>query len=229
MKNSFSKLLILFICIFICSGSGYKGSLPDINMQFEYKRTSVQETQPFYRTIDEFDKDFLVMVSQYLKIMSPYRRIQDEISRHVKSLGGSGKIHGSIVDIDFYNHIMINPIDGKITYYYSPVYGEIETFKTLKALLEKHNKEMVEQYIKYYDSSVKLITPDNEYDELSEIIKIDIKNSVYTYSNKINQIQRLFEKKILRDWNDDLLSQGRQESDFYSIDNIYLTSCLPNQ
>ena len=55
MKNSFSKLLILFICIFICSGSGYKGSLPDINMQFEYKRTSVQETQPFYRTIDEFD------------------------------------------------------------------------------------------------------------------------------------------------------------------------------
>lgn len=182
-----------------------------------------------YRTIDEFDKDFLVMVSQYLKIMSPYRRIQEEISRHVKSLGGSGKIHGSIVDIDFYNHIMINPIDGKITYYYSPVYGEIETFKTLKALLEKHNKEMVEQYIKYYDSSVKLITPDNEYDELSEIIKIDIKNSVYTYSNKINQIQRLFEKKILRDWNDDLLSQGRQESDFDSIDNIYLTSCLPNQ
>ena len=88
---------------------------------------------------------------------------------------------------------------------------------------------MVEQYIKYYDSSVKLITPDNEYDELSEIIKIDIKNSVYTYSNKINQIQRLFEKKILRDWNDDLLSQGRQESDFDSIDNIYLTSCLPNQ
>ncbi len=55
MKKSFSKLLILTLCIIICSGYGYKGTLPDINLQFEYKRNSVEESQPFYRTIDEFD------------------------------------------------------------------------------------------------------------------------------------------------------------------------------
>ncbi len=55
MKSNYTKLLILALSIFVCSGSGYKGSLPDINMQFEYKRSSVQETQPFYKTIDEID------------------------------------------------------------------------------------------------------------------------------------------------------------------------------
>ena len=55
MKNTLYKLPILIFCIIICSGSGYKGSLPDINTQFEYKRTTIEETQPFYRTIDEFD------------------------------------------------------------------------------------------------------------------------------------------------------------------------------
>ena len=55
MKKTFSKLLILSLSIIVCSGSGYRGSLPDINAQFEYKRTSTQETQPFYRTIDEID------------------------------------------------------------------------------------------------------------------------------------------------------------------------------
>ena len=53
MKKTYSKLLILALSIIICSGSGYRGTLPDINMQFEYKRTSTEESQPFYRTIDE--------------------------------------------------------------------------------------------------------------------------------------------------------------------------------
>ena len=55
MKSFYSKLLILTLSIFICSGSGYRGTLPDISTQFEYKRTSTEETQPFYKTIDETD------------------------------------------------------------------------------------------------------------------------------------------------------------------------------
>ena len=38
-----------------------------------------------------------------------------------------------------------------------------------------------------------------------DFIKIDIKNSVYALSNRLNQIQRLFDSKILRDWNEELL------------------------
>lgn len=37
---------------------------------------------------------------------------------------------------------------------------------------------------------------------VSELVKIDIKNSIYAESRKINQIQRLFTSNILRDWID---------------------------
>ena len=37
--------------------------------------------------------------------------------------------------------------------------------------------------------------------EVGELIKIDIKNSVYSISNYMRQIQRLFDSNILREWN----------------------------
>ena len=36
--------------------------------------------------------------------------------------------------------------------------------------------------------------------------KIDIENSVYSISNYMRQIQRLFDSNILRDWNEDIIS-----------------------
>ena len=41
--------------------------------------------------------------------------------------------------------------------------------------------------------------------EVGELIKIDIKNSVYSISNYMRQIQRLFDSNILRDWNEDII------------------------
>lgn len=38
--------------------------------------------------------------------------------------------------------------------------------------------------------------------------KIDIKNSGYVTSRKIKEIQRLFEKNILRAWDESLLSKA---------------------
>ena len=43
----------------------------------------------------------------------------------------SGRIHGCIIDIDFYNHVYVNPVNMKVTGYYAldiinkKVYGNI--------------------------------------------------------------------------------------------------------
>ena len=42
-------------------------------------------------------------------------------------------------------------------------------------------------------------------EEKPKLEKIDIKNSPYAFSIRMNQLQRLFDKKVLRDWNEDLL------------------------
>ena len=155
--------------------------------------------------IEQFNTDFLGMIKKYIKVLSPYRNAQEHIAEAVKSFGGDGRIHGCIIDIDFLTHIMLNPSDGSMTYYYSPVFGQVQTYGNLLALLEDHNKVLAAEYRKLLKSADNGLIPQNQVISASEMMQIDIKNSVYAVSNRMNQLQRLFDKKILRDWNDELL------------------------
>lgn len=59
MKKIFTKTgLCIFTAVMctICTGGGYKGSLPDINQQFEYKRTTNHVTKGIYNTFDETER-----------------------------------------------------------------------------------------------------------------------------------------------------------------------------
>lgn len=56
MKKIFSKVIILLCTAAVCTGGGYKGSLPSINQQFEYKRTTNHVTKGIYKTIDETER-----------------------------------------------------------------------------------------------------------------------------------------------------------------------------
>ena len=40
-----------------------------------------------------------------IKATVPIQKTLTDVSKYVKSFGGDGTIHGTIVDIDFYNHI----------------------------------------------------------------------------------------------------------------------------
>ena len=90
------------------------------------------------------------MVKAYIKMFKPYRYAQERISKAIKSFGGDGRIHGYIIDVSFYSHVMINPNDGKITYYYSPAFGLASEYNTIVELLENHNPEMADRYKKRF-------------------------------------------------------------------------------
>lgn len=161
--------------------------------------------------IERFDADFLHMIKTYMGALSPYRYAQEQISESIKSFGGEGTIHGCIIDIDFFNHVMLNPSDGSITYYSSPMFGAVQIYSSLMALLDNHNKTLADQCRKQLKSPENMLLPEAQIKRVGEIVKIDIKNSVYAISNRINQLQRLFDKKILRDWNENLLDTNTNE------------------
>ena len=163
--------------------------------------------------ITKFNIEFANMIRTYLRIVSPYRNAQERIAEAVKAFGGDGTIHGCIIDIDFFNHIMLNPTDGAITYYTSPAFGQIKTYGSVLELLADNNKMLEEKYKKQFelsDSTNNVLTK-NQIDVTAGLVQIDIKNSIYAISNRMNQLQRLFDKKILRDWNEELL-ELRKES-----------------
>ena len=179
--------------IYICSGGSIKSIKRKCTMWTIYK-------------------DFSKIIDIYLGKLTPYRNAQERISNFVKSIGGNGKIHGSIIDIDFFNHIMLNP-NGEIHFYYSPEYGVVQVYKSVYNLLKDHNKALLKGYLQLRDGNKQngLIVLNNSIvlkdmvEEKPELEKIDIKNSPYAFSIRMNQLQRLFDKKVLRDWNEELL------------------------
>ena len=156
------------------------------------------------------------MVDAYLSVLSPYRSTQEKISGFIKSFGGTGKIHGYIIDIDYYNHIMLNPVDGMITFYTSPEFGIIKTYNNLQALLSENNPVLLKGYLeqsKATDNTFSGLIP-FQIENNSGFTSIDIKNSPYAGSIKMNQLQRLFDAKVLRDWDEYVLDSFNDQLTF---------------
>lgn len=66
----------------------------------------------YYRNLQEYSE-------RVERLFAPYYSALTAISEEVKGIGGYGFIHGSIVDIDFFNHIYLDPLDGSLTPYYA--------------------------------------------------------------------------------------------------------------
>lgn len=158
------------------------------------------------KALDYFYEIFPQIAETYLTALMPFRNKQLAISAFVKSFGGSGLIHGSIIDIDFTNHIMLDGYTGELIYYNSPMFGYAKTYSSMQYLIENHCQELLPAY-EVVAKKVNLPTiPSN--DTNTNYFKIDIKNSGYVTSRKIKEIQRLFEKNILRAWDESLLSKA---------------------
>ena len=163
--------------------------------------------------IEYFQKKFSKMINAYLAIFFPYRNAMERIAYEVKAIGGWGKIHGSIIDVDFFNHILLNSFDGKITFYNSPVFGYAQSYSSLFVLLSIHRPELLEQYSDYVKQieggKNSIVFVQNSNERLLE--SIDIKNSPYSDSKKISQVQRLFDVKVLRVWNELIINETEEE------------------
>ena len=60
-----------------------------------------------------------MVVDAIKKPLDKYSGIQEKIAAEIRKLGGDGTIHGCIIDIDWYNHVYVNPVDMKITGYWA--------------------------------------------------------------------------------------------------------------
>ena len=131
--------------------------------------------------------------------LDEYTSIQTQVSNFVKSIGGDGRIHGAIIDIDYFNHIYVNPNDLKVTGYYATdmvnkyVYGSIQGLLSDRRpdLLLDYNKAIVEGHSTSIIVSQNL---DSGFDN-----KIYYSTDMYKYSNLLKKMQRLY-SNILTVW-----------------------------
>lgn len=142
--------------------------------------------------------------------MSNYNNKLNEISEYVKSFGGSGRIHGSIVDINFYNHLYLNPFDGKIIPYFAHSITRKYVFKNLASLLYYKCKEL---YINF-DSLINDKTKKYELIQLkNNDIDISKKNyfvpetDMYKFTRIAKSLQYITKFKVVRIWSDEVIKK----------------------
>ena len=133
------------------------------------------------------------------------------ISDAVKKIGGDGTIHGCIIDIDFLNHIYIDPKTGKITPYYAMSIVEKYKYPDVRTLLIENRKDLYDNYIRlingftseqpYLEGSANVPTPFH-----SEYV---LETYMYQPSRIMRSIQYLTETNIVKIWDEELLEKSK--------------------
>lgn len=146
----------------------------------------------------------------------PYRNALDKIAAEVKRFGGSGYVHGSIVDIDFYNHINLDPFNGIIMPYFAlDTTGRIG-FRSIRELLESspipargsNGNPLLSAYTKLLDAGgMSILVPTVKEDALAVVpTEILDEKDIYAPSRVMKSIQYLLDKGVVRVWNDAVLA-----------------------
>ena len=146
------------------------------------------------------------MIANIKNPLEKYMSIQHQVSEEVKKIGGIGDIHGCIVDIDWYNHIYVNPVDLTMTGYWASNMVNKKVYPSVLELLKKKCPLL-------YSNCMKLIVNEQEnFLALSKSLNSEISllpqdylgTDIYKASREIKKIQKLT-SNILSWWNDDLI------------------------
>ena len=92
--------------------------------------------QKLYYDIRYYYNNLPEYVTRVRDALLPYQKALSMVSDEVKLIGGTGTVHGCIVDIDFFKHVYLNPFDGKVTPYFAFNITDKVVFDNMILLLE---------------------------------------------------------------------------------------------
>ena len=166
------------------------------------KKLEIQDVQYYYDNMD-------TMIATIKTPLDKFTSFQKHIADMVKRIGGVGTIHGNIIDIDFYNHIYVNPLDLSVTgYWASDIINKI-AYPSIPALLEKNCPAIFGEYVKLLkDNSENLLAP-KQQTNVAILSQTYPDTDIYKTSREIKKMQKL-SSNILSFWYEDTLRKRPQ-------------------
>lgn len=135
-------------------------------------------------------------------IFEKYNKALEYISDCVKKIGGTGTVHGCIVDIDYYNHIFVNPQDGTLTPYFALSIYEKWEYKNVETLLLKERPDLYanyEQLLLANGSNALTTRIDISSNEIAEFVP---ETYMYKPNRIMRAIQYMRDVNVIRIWSD---------------------------
>lgn len=171
------------------------------------KKLSRYDIQYYYNNMERYSQ-------KVTEAVAPFQQALSVISEEVRRFGGWGRIHGCIVDIDFLNHIYLNPFDGTLTPYYAWNIQYKLVFDDVISLLKEHLPELCERYkaAKSNELLPILSCSDGKGKKskknmvVAKVPQLVLETDMYNPSRIMKSIQYIFENNVIRIWNDDILS-----------------------
>lgn len=179
------------------------------------------------KDITYFFQYFIVMIKAETTAFGQYYNTMNQLSDKIQSLGFSGRIHGCIIDLDSFNHIMVNPIDNSITFYYSPTFGTVKIYSSFNTMIEdaRTNKLLVGENINTDSLTTRLknnpiIVKENFNN--SRFVEVSRSEGMYEISNRMNRIQKIFEIGVLNTWSEEIVEN-------FETDISWIEDCNRNK
>lgn len=179
------------------------------------RSTGKHSLEYFYENIVTYSKSIE-------KFMSKYDEFQHQIAREIISIGGNGTIHGGIIDIDFYNHLFINPLDGKITPYFAESKTDKYVYSNLPSLLKNECPKLYDNYETKFlsDNSNDSLVVLNENLPISDSKIYVSSTEMYRVSYVLKELQYIIRCKLIRIWNDNFVDGSLEENGRSIVENI---------
>ena len=131
-------------------------------------------------------------------------------------------MHGCIVDIDYYNHIYVDPFNGQIKPYNAETKYKRSNYKDLRLLLQKEKPQLIESLEK--NNNIYRLE-DHSFIEQLDNNKVDIANDeeinidgeisrdmdMYDISSKVYSLQSIYETGLIRYWYDTIIKDKSSE------------------
>ena len=166
------------------------------------KKLENQNVQYYYDNMD-------AMISTIKTPLDKFTSLQKYVADIIKRIGGIGTIHGSIIDIDFYNHIYVNPVDLSMTGYWASDMINKIVYSSIPVLLEENCPAIYGEYVKLLKGNDENLLALKQQTNIAMLPQIYLDTDIYKASREIKKMQKL-SSNILSSWYEDTLHKKTQ-------------------
>ena len=174
------------------------GTLSMLNGGAFYK-LRIQRLKYYYANMDR-------MIESIKKPLDKYSEYQQNISNEIKKIGGSGRIHGCIIDIDSYNHVYVNPVNMIVTGYYALDIINKKVYGNIPELLKTNCPKLYCNYMKMIEKDDVLIL-NKKKNEVSKLPQEYLETDIYKASREMKNMQKI-SYNVLSVWYDSILDEN---------------------
>lgn len=159
------------------------------------KKLNAKDVNYYYDNMDS-------MIASIETPLKKYTAYQESISDEIRKIGGRGWIHGCIIDIDYYNHVYVNPLDMTVRSYWASDIINKRVYLSIPALLKNKCPELYANYKKLIkDEKSNPLMVKQTKNEVSLLPQEYLGTDIYKASCEIKKMQKL-NSNVLTTWYD---------------------------